>query len=186
MSICWSRTRNLALLHEMRFHVQCWIGWKFPSTYNYVGGVVNPTLVLSLKLRTLLSFHVPNDLIRVYLLLRLSFSWAVTLGVWYTQISLFSSAWSTRLKCQSPGKWCWLLSLFQLPHCWGVLLPSVGWTVEGMCTLQNAYINMKLSSPKILRKFYGKHGKSMFKTSLPVSHLPVHCSIHYCSAKLWK
>ena len=45
-------------------HVE-WDGSQDPSTYNYVGGVVNPTLVLSLKLRTQLSFHVPNDLIRV-------------------------------------------------------------------------------------------------------------------------
>ena len=119
--ICCSRTRKrLCPQHyskrcDSMCHVE-WDGSKDPSTHNYVGGVVNPTLVLSLKLRTQLSFHVPNDLIRVCLLLQLSFSWAMTLGIWYTQISLFSSACSTRLKCQSPEKWCWLLSLFQLPH----------------------------------------------------------------------
>ena len=57
---------SLALLHEMWFHVQCWMGRKLgPLHLQYVGGVVNPTLVLSLKLRTQRSFHVPNDLIRV-------------------------------------------------------------------------------------------------------------------------
>ena len=173
----------------------------------------DPTLVRNLKLRTQLSFHVPNDLIGVSLFaLALLFLGSDFRRMVYPDISLVFSSFPTPKKSVSKevskevmlAFECFLFSSFHtskksvskevmlafesfpitpLVRCF---YQAWGWTIEGMCTLQNAYINMKLSSPEILRKFYGKHDKSMCKTSLPVSHLPVHCSSHYCSAKLRK
>ena len=143
-------------------------------------------MVRNLKLRTQFSFHVPNDLIRVSLfasaLLFLSRDFRRMV---YPDISFLFSLFHTPKKSVSKEVMLAFES-FPITPLVRCFYQAWGWTIEGMCTLQNAYINMKLSSPEILQKFYGKHGKSMFKTSLPVSHLPVHCSSHYCSAKLRK
>ena len=105
--ICSSRTRKrLCPQHyskrcDSMSHVE-WDGSQDPSTYNYVGGVVNPTLVLSLKLRTQLSFHVPNDLIGVSLFaLALLFLGSDFRRMVYTDISLVFSPFHTPKKSVS-------------------------------------------------------------------------------------